>query len=113
MSQFCTKCGTSLPEDAKFCPKCGNKIEKTSPMEDAYKGFEKKLEFQELEGDLERIAELKKGLERIEKKYGTDVCNMPATVVEKYRKMRTKIYLIRVTFSLFFFSYVFFFVLLP
>jgi len=88
LSQFCPKCGISLPEDAKFCPKCGNKIEISSPMEYAYRGFEKKLEFQELEGDLERIAELKKGLERIEKEFGTDVCNMPVAVVEKYRKMR-------------------------
>ena len=88
LSQFCPKCGISLPEDAKFCPKCGNKIEISSPMEDAYRGFEKKLEFQELEGDLERIAELKTGLERIEKEFGNDVCNMSAAVLEKYRKMR-------------------------
>ncbi len=90
LSQYCPKCGASLPDDAKFCPKCGANIEKSSPIEEAYRGFEKKLQFQELEGDMERIAELKKGLERIEKKYGTDVCTMPAAVLEKYRQMRVE-----------------------
>ena len=88
MSPYCPKCGTSLPDDAKFCPKCGANIEQTSPMEDAYRGFEKILKFQDLETDMERIAELKKGLVRIEKKYGTDVCKMPAAILEKYRQMR-------------------------
>jgi hypothetical protein len=88
LSHFCPKCGASLPDDAKFCPKCGLNIEKSSAMEDAYRGLEKQLEFQELECDIERIAELKKGLERIEKKYGTDVCTMPVAVLEKYRQMR-------------------------
>jgi hypothetical protein len=59
-------------------------------MEDAYRGFEKQLQFQELEGDIERIAELKKGLERIEKKYGADVCTMPVAVLEQYRQMRVE-----------------------
>ncbi|WP_287588136.1 zinc-ribbon domain-containing protein [Candidatus Borrarchaeum sp.] len=90
MSLYCPKCGTSLPDNAKFCPKCGANVEQTSSMEDAYRGFEKSLQFQDLEADMERIAELKKGLERIEKKYGTDVCTMPAAILEKYRQMRVE-----------------------
>jgi hypothetical protein len=59
-------------------------------MEDAYRGFEKSLQFENLKADMERIAELKKGLVRIEKKYGADVCTMPAAILEKYRQMRTE-----------------------
>ena len=26
---FCTKCGTSLPDETAFCTKCGNPLKKT------------------------------------------------------------------------------------